>query len=438
MDNARSTKEPAVDITIIAVIVSVSIIGIVLLSLCIWQCLRLARKAGKKRAQTAILIIDNHPILDHKIPESNEKKSSCQKEHFNNDRSSQRLHECLDQMMEGRFVEDEPSLTPNCQIGSKAVLSDIGNLSCIPSLNKNGDDASAVSMDFLRTMIIEDVSSSSYLLTSDEIGEDSKVFVKLSNGHKMVMKYPSGEIVSISGNSQEQPDEMNWPTDEERLFNVEHYSPMHQEENIKFEESETSGVFSTSLVYMRPKQYMSRSYNSRSKAQTVTISGSLLPVSFDTFSCVINSNGEAVSIEEEDEDKPSYVPSVSRHYHTVSIDSKILANTAPTSQTKHKDHLVIPNTSHSSRRSLNLTLQNSKNNIFERKTKATSNDEAPIVRHNPKVQPRGEQLEYPSVKKVSMKLLTTSLSQSLQLLKDEKRTNRPSEAKQFLSYPTIS
>jgi len=243
-------------------------------------------------------------------------------------------------------------------------------------------------VDLLKSMIIEDLTSDSNMITSDEKGDDSTVLVVL-DGQKVIMKYPSCEVVSISGTS--------W---------IDSYSPMNKEQKGKYEESHTPGAISNrSMKSVKPLQSQSRTLNPFPKTRTIiNISESIVPISLDSPNPIVNVL-DGVCSEDEEEDKHSYLPQVS-------IESIVLSNKGPTlPHVIHKSYLDIPNSSSKTKRQYKISRIISKNSPSEKKIKIVSEAEESLSNY-PQMQARGERVDSRSINKDSMKSLTKNASKS--------------------------
>lgn len=132
-------------------------------------------------------------------------------------------------------------------------------------------------VELLKSIIVEDVTSDSTMLTSDEKDGESSVLVVL-DGSKLIKKNTSNE--SSSGTSR-----------------IGSYRPRNKEQNGKYEESHQSDTIPNScMLGLKNLQSTSRISSSPSKTRkTITISESLCPIS--------NVLDEECS-DEEEEDKP--------------------------------------------------------------------------------------------------------------------------------------
>lgn len=430
MDDGGDEKRSIVDITSTTTIISIIII--IFLSLCsLFLCLRRARKSRMKKPELIISVNNPSATSCPKIQQCSHRNPCCTKEHFPEYPLSQRPQESGNQK-EGRFSEEEPSYVTArcCQTGCRKDSCDICNVDLhLLKLDER-------SRNLLKEIIIADATWSSYVCSSEELGEDSTVFVKFCNTTKIMKKHSNCEILSISSNSLEELDKANCHTDEERLFPVESFSPMNREHKFKWEESDTSGMNLPSVLHMQPSHCGSRTFNSRSRLPTTSISESIRPVQFDSASHVAYVNGDELSTEEEDEDKLPNIRASLCQFHEVSKDSIILINMESSPQPRHKGFLVIPNSSRNSRKHQNKIRQSSKSSRLERKIKSTSEDER-SKSHYLKAQAQGEQMEYRSAQKVFMKLLPKNASRSQKQSMEEKISNcntHPSEAKLILMH----
>lgn len=274
-------------------------------------------------------------------------------------------------------------------------------------------------VDLLKSMIIEDLTSDSTMVTSDEKGDDSTVLVVL-DGQKVIVKYPNREVVSISGTS--------W---------IDSYSPMNKEQKGKYEVSHTPGAISNrSMINVKPLQSQSRTLNSRSKTRTIiNISESICPTSLDSVTPVVNVlDGVCSEDEEKDKDKLSYLPQES-------IESKVLSNAGPTlPHVIHKSYLDIPNSSSKTKREYKISRIISKNSRSERKIKIVSKAEESLSNY-PRMQARGERVDSRSINEDSMKSVTKNASKSQKRAMRDKGIiydTRPTETNQYISNPVNS
>jgi len=293
-----------------------------------------------------------------------------------------------------------------------AVNAEGGNLR-IQTILKNIEE---LPIDLLKSMIIEDITSDSTMLTSEEKGDESTVMVVL-DGKKVIMKYPSREVVSISGTS--------W---------IDSYSPMNKEQ------PDTPGISNRSMFSVKPLQSLSRTFNSRSKTRTIiNISESLCPISLESLNPIINMLDEVCS-DEEEKDKPTYLPPIIRG-HEVSIESVILSNSGPSlPNVIHKTYLDIPNACPNNIKHNKIARIISKSSRSERKIQIVIEDEESRS-HHPVMQARGERIDSRSINEDSMKSLTKNASKSQKRsLKDKGiiYDTQPTEKKQYVSNPVNS
>jgi len=326
---------------------------------------------------------------------------------------------------ECRSTEEEPSREnvdlsqPYGQVGVTSILRGVDHgvngeegKWRIHEILKNIED---LPMDLLKSMILEDLTSDSTMVTSDEKGDES-TFLVLYDGKKVIMTYPGCEVVSISGAS--------W---------IDSYSPMNKEQKGKYEESDTPGAISNkSLLSVNPLQSLTRTFNSRSKTRTIiNISESLCPISLDSRTPIVNVKDEVCS--EEEEDKPYYLPNI-RGYE----ESIVLPTTGPTlPHVIHKSYLDIPNATPNSKRHYKIARVISRSSRSETTIKIVNEDEKSISNY-PRMQARGERVDSRTINEDSKNSLTKNERKSPKRSVNDKGIiydTRATETKQHLSNP---
>jgi len=285
-----------------------------------------------------------------------------------------------------------------------------------------------LSINVLRSMILEDATSSSNFFGSDERGDESTVLIPFE-GMQVVMKYPSCEVVSVSPSLvQGHRDDTNCQTDDKPLWHVESYSPMNDDPKVTYEESDTSRVISKSVVKL---SMPSRTFSSRSKARTiVNIAESLCRINSDSLSPNINEEGFCT--EDEDEERTSAIRQSTRSHEVSIYDSIVLANVG-NNEPRHRSYLNIPNTNSS--RNLRVTRISSKSSRSDIKARASEEEES---MSNQRARARGEQVDQCNVNEDTMKPWTKTPSKSQKRSIPEKRIihdTRSSEAKHYKNYP---
>jgi len=325
-------------------------------------------------------------------------------------------------------VEEEPSLVDSQTYRRIDITDDEDGKMRIQSMLENLDEIPA---NLLRSMIMDDATSSSNFFSSDERGDESTVLF-MFEGKQVVMKYPSCELVSISHSRRE---DTNCQTEEDGLFPVESYSPMNRDQKLKLEESDISRVVSKSILTYRSIQSKSRTFNSRSKSKPrtiINISESIYPVYSETLLPIVDM-GDEMCTEEEEDTKTAPVRQV--RSHEVSVGSLVLSNVGPTVPQKHGAFLNIPNTSpNTSKKHLRITRTNSKGGHSNKKTKPVSEDEESLS-HQPRARVRGEQIDYSSIHEDSMKSLTKNVSKSQKRTMQIIHDTRTTETIEYLNYP---
>jgi len=195
-------------------------------------------------------------------------------------------------------------------------------------------------------MIVDDVTSDSTTVTTDETGDGSSVLVVLDENN---LKYPTTEMVSS---------DLSW---------IDSYSPMGKEHKWTFEESHKSGTIPNSCMLWL-KTLHSRSRNSKSPTKTtITISEPLCPVPNVL---------DPLCSDEEEENKSYKNPSISIG-RPVSIEYILLPNVGPTSP--QVSYFNIPNASSKTRKHDNIAGVISKIDSSERKINiASESEESPL------------------------------------------------------------
>jgi len=210
-----------------------------------------------------------------------------------------------------------------------------------------------------RSMIVEDVTSSSTVSNQEEKGSESAVLCTFDE-LQHVMKYLRSEASSTSNSSNS-------------LFSVEAYSPMNREETMTYEESDTSHAFSQSVLMVRPVAHRSRNLNSCSNQPK--ISESKCPIHSDSIYPIVKL-GDDVYKEEEKGDNTSL-----RHNLDdleVSRESLVISNLEPAvPHLGHKEFLNLPNQSPNLKR--RIVRVESKSNAFDKYIRAANKDEESLI-----------------------------------------------------------
>jgi GTP-sensing pleiotropic transcriptional regulator CodY len=295
-------------------------------------------------------------------------------------------------MTECRLTEEEPSSVEveNNQTYGQVIIS--------PALSDNEDsdlhiqsmlkNLDELPIHVYRSMIAEDVTSSSNVISSEDRGYESAVLCTLDE-RQLAMKYPGFEVTSISNNCITQREDTKCLSEEERLFPVEAYSPMNRELKVKYEESEISHAFSQSVLTIRSVASRSRTLNSCTVQPN--ISESIYPVHSDSIYPIVYL-GDDVCTEEEWDDNISFRHSAGGL--EVSKDSLILSNVeAAVPHLRHKGFLTVPNRSPNLKRHLRIVRVKSSSNRSDTNTRVASKDEESLTLQ-PCTQVRGKQVDY--------------------------------------------
>jgi len=261
------------------------IVGIVVLSLCsslicsFFTCLRRLRRTGVSELQKEqggdiilqMVYFDENSLSD---PPSPVPKVLM-------------LHRGVPQLTDcGSTDEEEPySPVDNKEydlVDTAPALSDYedGN-SHIQSMLKN---LSELPTHVYRSMIADDVTSSSTVTSQEEIGSENAVVCTFDE-LQHVMKYLKSEASSISRSSIS-------------LFSVEAYSPMNREEKLKYEESDTSHAFSQSVLTVRSVARRSLNLNSKCNQPNISKSKS---IHSDSIYPIVKLRDDVYTEEEQDD-----------------------------------------------------------------------------------------------------------------------------------------
>jgi len=418
-ENVNVTIQPS-DFTI-GLIVAI----IILLCLCTFLvCLRLVRRGVVRNVIWKFIVPEQRPPI--RISPTTPGEDKYQPEWHPQDKSSSGHYVNVIQFAE--IPEEEPSIVG---VGSRTYVQSATASGLYA--NEEGDrriqtmlaNLEEFPVHLLRSMILEDATSSSNLFSSDERGDESTVIIPFE-GRQVVMKYPSCEVVSVSPSLvQGHRDDTNCQTDYEPLWRVESYSPMNEDPKVKYEETDTSRMTKSILKLSMP----SRTFSSKSKTRTIiNISESLCRINTDSFSPNINEEGFCT--EEEDEERPSAIRQNTRS-HEVSIYESIVLTNVGNNEPRHRSYLNIPNAS--PRRNLRVTRISSKSSRSDKKVRE---DEESIS--NQRARARGEPVDQRSINEDSIKSRTKNASKSQKRSIPEKRIihdTRSTEAKHNISYP---
>jgi len=427
-ENVNVTIQPS-DITIGL------IAALILLCFCtILVCQRLIRRGVVRNVIWKFILPEERPPFSiYPTTQGNDKYDSSypkvQQDQYPQDKSSSGHNVSVVQIAD--IPEEEPSIVGvssrtwvQSATASGLSTSEDGYLR-IQTMLSNLEE---FPVNLLRSMILEDATSSSNLFGSDEKGDESTVIIPFE-GRQVVLKYPSCEVVSVSPSLvQGHRDDTNCQTDDEPLWRVESYSPMNEEPKVKYEESDTSRVNSKSILKLGMK---SRTFSSRSKARAIiNIAESLCRINSDSLSPNINEEGFCT--EEEDEERTSAIRQSTRSHEVSIYESIVLANVG-NNEPRHRSYLNIPNAS--PRRNLRVTRKSSKSSRSEKKARASEDEES---LSNPRPRARGEQVDQRSINEDSMKSWTKNASKSQKPSIPEKRIihdTRSTEVKHYISYP---
>jgi len=403
------------------------IAAIILLCLCTFLvCLRLGRRGVVRNVIWKFIVPEERPPIS--ISPTTPGEDKYLPEWHPQDKSSSGHNVNVVQFAE--IPEEEPSIVG---FGSRTYV----HSATASGLSSNDEGYMRIQtmlanleefpVQLLKSMILEDATSSSNLFGSDERGDESTVVIPFE-GRQVVMKYPSCEVVSVSPSLvQGHRDDTNCQTDDEPLWRVESYSPMNQDPKVKYEETDTSRVISKSIYKL---SMPSRTFSSKSKARTIiNISESLCQINSDSLSPNINEEGFCT--EEEDEERTSAIRQSTRS-HEVDIYESIVLSNVGNYEPRRRSYLNVPNAS--PKRNLRVTRISSKSRS-DNKARASEDEES---LSNQRARARGEHVDQRSINEDSLKSRTKNASKSQKRSIPEKRIihdTRSTEAKHYASYP---